>query len=86
MASRKVAPEYLEKVKLALHRSDYSSHNALAINLKIGRSTIKSFLKGESVHYLNFEEICKKLGLEWKEIAYQEPETPPIQNRDLFTL
>lgn len=75
--SRKVAPEYIKKVKSALQRNGYPSQKALAIEVGLAESTVKNFLNGLPVDYLNFVELCEKLNLDWQEIAYREPETQP---------
>ncbi|MBO3458802.1 ATP-binding protein [Aetokthonos hydrillicola Thurmond2011] len=85
--SLKVAPEYIQKVRSALQRNSYPSQKALAVDVGLSESTVKSFLSGKPVDYLNFVEICEKLGLDWRSIAYQEPETqliPPNENPSPF--
>ncbi|NES05619.1 MAG: hypothetical protein F6K22_24095 [Okeania sp. SIO2F4] len=74
MSSRslRVAPEYLEKVKSAVKHNNFPSQKALASELGFSRSTIYNFLHGKPVYFLNFTEICEKLGLDWQAIA----ETP----------
>ncbi len=75
MSSRslRVAPEYLEKVKSAVKRNNFPSQKALALELGLARSTVSNFLNGNPVDFLNFTEICEKLGLDWQAIA-QIPE------------
>ncbi|OUL34170.1 AAA family ATPase [Nostoc sp. T09] len=75
--SLRVAPEYIEKVKLALQRNGYPSQKSLANEVGISLSTIKNFLSGKPVDYLNFVELSGKLGLDWQEIASRELETQP---------
>ncbi|MEH2178029.1 ATP-binding protein [Nostoc sp.] len=75
--SLRVAPEYINKVKSAPQRNGYRSQQSLADELEISLSTVKKFLNGEPVDYQNFVEFSKKLGLEWQDIAYKEPETQP---------
>lgn len=86
--SLKVAPEYIQHVRSSLQRNGYPSQNALAMDLGLSLSTVKNFLSGKPVDYLNFLEICEKLGYEWQAIAYKEPdniETPnPPQNPSPF--
>lgn len=73
--SLRVAPEYINKVKSALQRNDYSSQARLAEDVQLSPSTVKSFLNGRPIDYDNFRELCTKLGLDRQEIAYKEPET-----------
>lgn len=75
--SLRVAPEYIEKVKSAPGRNGYPSQQSLATDIGFSLSTVKSFLTGKPVDYLNFVELSKKLGLESQDIAYKEPETQP---------
>ncbi|WP_017317082.1 ATP-binding protein [Mastigocladopsis repens] len=74
--SLRVAQEYIQKVKSSLQRSGYPSQKAFATEMGRSESTIKNFLRGEPVDYLNFVEFCEKLGLDWQEIADKnEPDT-----------
>ena len=77
--SLRAAPEFIAKVKSALPRNGYPSQNALAENVGVSLSTVKNFLSGKPIDYLNFVEICAKLGLDWQAIAYKEPEIQPPQ-------
>ena len=77
--SLKVASEYIQKVKSALQRNSYPSQKVLAENVEVSLSTVKNFLSGKPIDYLNFVEICEKLGLDWQAIAYKEPEIQPPQ-------
>ncbi len=62
--SLKVAPKYIEKIKSAVQRNGYPSQQALASEVGLSLSTVKSFLNGKPVDYLNFLEVSKKLGLD----------------------
>lgn len=75
--SLRVAPEYIEKVKSALRPNGYHSQQSLATDAELSLSTVKNFLNGEPVDYLNFLELTKKLGLDLQDIAYKESETQP---------
>lgn len=75
--SLRVAAEYIEKVKSAPGRNGYPSQQSLASDVGFSLSTVKSFLNGKPIDYLNFIEISTKLGFKWQEIAYKEPETQP---------
>ena len=67
--SLRVAPKYIDKLKLALVRNGFPTQQQLAENLGISRDTVSKFLTGKYVGILNFQEICRVLGLEWQEIA-----------------
>ncbi|MEP0857783.1 helix-turn-helix domain-containing protein [Trichocoleus sp. DQ-U1] len=82
--SLKVALEYIGRAKLAYKRSGFPSQQRLAEALGIHRETVSKFLNGKPISYLNFEEICQKLGLDLEEIAdfgTQEDESsePPVR-------
>lgn len=77
--SLRVAKECIQQVKSALQRNRYPSQNALAGDVGLSISTVKSFLSGKPVDYLNFVEISGKLGLDWQAIAFEEPESQPPQ-------
>ena len=67
--SLRVAPGCIEKVKLDVQRNGFPSQKALAIEVGLALSTVKNFLNGKPVDFLNFVEISEKLGLDWQEIA-----------------
>lgn len=67
--SLRVDPQFIKKVKSALQRNRFPSQKAFAIEMGLARSTVASFLNGKPVDYLNFVEICDKLGLDWQAIA-----------------
>ncbi|XWK86864.1 MAG: NB-ARC domain-containing protein [Phormidium sp.] len=67
--SLKVAPEYIETVKLAVKRSGFPSQSTLATDLGMARATVTKFLNGQPIDYFNFVEICEKLGLYWPDVA-----------------
>lgn len=80
--SLKVSPQYIQKAKSALQRNGYPSQKALAVDLGISLSTVKNFLGGKPVDYLNFVEICEKLGLDWKDISQINTQDEPIVKDD----
>ena len=67
--SLKVSLQYIDRVKQAVKRNGFPSQKALATELGLSLSTIKSFLNGRPVDYLNFVEIADKLGQNWQEIS-----------------
>jgi serine/threonine-protein kinase RsbW len=68
--SIRVAPEYIQQVKLALRRHAFPSQRALAKDLRISRSTTDKFFTGKAIDYQYFVEISERLGLDWEAIAY----------------
>lgn len=85
--SIKVAPECISRVRQAPQLNGYPSQKALATELGLGLSTVRNFLNGRPVDYLNFVEISEKLGLDWQKIACKEtppPENPPVKEPSPF--
>ena len=78
--SLRVAVEYIQQVKSALRRNGYPSQKAFATEIGLSLSTVKNFLSGKPVDYINFVEISEKLGLNWQEIADKEPEAQQNNN------
>ena len=70
--SLKVSPGCIKQVRSALGRNGFPSQKLLAEELEIGLSTVKNFLAGKPVDFLNFVEISEKLGLDWQTIADTE--------------
>ncbi len=66
--SLKASLKGIEQANKALTRNALGK-KALALELGIARSTVHNFFSGKPVDRLNFEEICKKLGLNWEKIV-----------------
>ena len=79
--SLKVDLQYKDRVTIALKRQGVPSQKALSIELGLARDTINKFFNCKPIDYLNFVEICHKLGLDWQEICYKE--LPP-DSAELF--
>jgi DNA-binding Xre family transcriptional regulator len=73
--SLRVQPAQLARVKLALQRNGFPSQRALAEEVGLSLATVSNFLTGKAVDFNTFEELCRQLGLEWKEIANLDFET-----------
>ncbi|MCP2731920.1 AAA-like domain-containing protein [Limnofasciculus baicalensis] len=56
-------------VKSSLLRNGFPSQKLLSEELGIAQSTVSNFLNGKPVDYVNFIEICRALGQEWRDIA-----------------
>lgn len=67
--SLKVSRRYIEQVKLAVKRNGFPRQRELADSLQLSLATVSNFLNGRPVDYLNFYELCQKLGQDLKEIA-----------------
>ncbi|MBW4423920.1 MAG: ATP-binding protein [Nostoc desertorum CM1-VF14] len=66
--SLKASLKGIEQANKALTRNALGK-KALALELGIARSTVHNFFSAKAVDRLNFEEICKRLGLDWKKIV-----------------
>ncbi|NET59671.1 MAG: hypothetical protein F6K47_27035 [Symploca sp. SIO2E6] len=80
--SLKVAPRCITRVKFAVQRNGFPSQKALAMETGLALSTVKKFLNGKPVDYLNFVEISEKLGLDRREITESERDTSLPQTWD----
>ena len=69
--SRRVAPEFIDKVKQAM-KSRFASQRNLANAIPCARDTVSNFLKGIPVSKDNFDAISEKLCLNPDAIAYIE--------------
>ncbi|MBD2302307.1 AAA-like domain-containing protein [Nostoc sp. FACHB-190] len=67
--SLRVQKNCLEKAKLALIRNGFPSQRSLAEDAGFALATVSNFLTGKPVDYVTFEELCRKLALDWREIA-----------------
>ena len=67
--SLKVSFDFIETVNMALTRNGYSSQRALARSAGLSLATVSNFLTGKPVSYANFEELCRRLNLDWREIT-----------------
>ncbi|NER40173.1 MAG: molecular chaperone Tir [Oscillatoria sp. SIO1A7] len=67
--SLKVRQDYISTVKSSLLRNGFPSQKILAEDLGISQSTVSNFLNGRPVDYINFQEICRVLAQEWRDVA-----------------
>jgi transcriptional regulator with XRE-family HTH domain len=67
--SLRVKQDCIDQVKLALRRNRFPSQRALAEDVGFALATVNNFLTGKPVDYKTFEELCRRLALEWSEIA-----------------
>jgi transcriptional regulator with XRE-family HTH domain len=78
--SLKVQQDCITKVKLALTRNGFPSQRSLAEDVGFALATVSNFLTGKPVDYTTFEELSRKLGLNWREISTLDLE---IADQDL---
>ena len=71
--------DHIDKVKIALTHNGYPNQRALANDTGLSLATISNFLTGKPVSYANFEELCRRLNLDWREITtnVEVISTPP---------
>ncbi len=74
----KASPDGIKKAATALSRNNLNK-TVLAKEVELSRSTVNKFFRGKPVDRINFEEICKKLGLDWQEIVAKPPNEPDPQ-------
>jgi transcriptional regulator with XRE-family HTH domain len=67
--SLRVKQDCIDQVKLALRRNRFPSQRALAEDAGFALATVSNFLTGRPVDYKTFEELCRRLALDWSEIA-----------------
>ena len=70
--SLRLCEKFIPTVKSSLLRNGFPSQKILAEELGISQSTVNSFLNGKPVDYVNFLELCRVLGQEWRDIANLE--------------
>lgn len=71
--------EGIAKAKQALTRNSLNQ-SALAKELELSRSTVTNFFRRIPIERSNFEDICRMLGLEWREIVDLSEQANPIAN------
>ena len=71
--------DHIDKVKIAPTQNGYPHQRALANDTGLSLATISNFLTGKPVSYANFEELCRRLNLDWQEITttVEVISTPP---------
>jgi DNA-binding Xre family transcriptional regulator len=67
--SLRVRENCIDRVKLALNRNGFPSQRSLAEDVGFALATVNKFLTGKAVDYTTFEELCRKLELDWREIS-----------------
>ncbi|HEY9613483.1 AAA-like domain-containing protein [Allocoleopsis sp.] len=77
--SLRVRLDYTPKIKSSLLRNGFPSQKVLAQHLNIAPSTVSNFLNSKPVDYLNFIELCRVLGQEWRDVADLEKLPHPEQ-------
>ena len=78
--SLRVSNDYIQQVNMAVGGNGYSGQRALAYDTGMSLTTISNFLTGKPVSYATFEELCRRLNLDWREITTNTEviSTPPL--------
>ncbi|MBD2144598.1 helix-turn-helix transcriptional regulator [Sphaerospermopsis sp. FACHB-1194] len=74
--SLRVHHDYIDKVKIAITLNGYPNQKALAHDTGLSPTTVSSFITGKPVDYTTFEELCRTLNLDWREIAITNEDVP----------
>lgn len=83
--SLRVQQYCLDKVKLALRHNGFPSQRSLSEDAGFALATVSNFLTGKPVDFATFEEICRRLDLDWREIANLELESPQTIGKNFQT-
>jgi DNA-binding Xre family transcriptional regulator len=77
--SLQVSAQGRQKADIALQK--FTSKRDLAANLGMSPTTVTNFFAGRPVKRREFHEICKKLKLNWQEVADlpQQDESEPVE-------
>jgi DNA-binding Xre family transcriptional regulator len=67
--SLRVKRDRIQTVKLAVRRNGFPSQRSLAEEVGFALATVSNFLTGKPVDFITFEELCRRLALEWKDVA-----------------
>jgi AAA-like domain len=67
--SLRVQQGCIDQVKLSLSRNGFPSQRSLSEDVGFALATVSNFVTGKPVDYTTFEELCRKLGLNWREIS-----------------
>jgi hypothetical protein len=78
----RVQQHCLNQVKLAVKKQGFSSQRSLAQEAEFSLSIVSNFLTGKPVEQATFAQICRRLCLDWQEIAALNFElTAPPQDK-----
>jgi AAA-like domain len=83
--SLRVQPDCIDRVKLALGRNGFPSQRSLAENVGFALATVSNFVTGKPVDYNTFEELCRRLGLDWQEISTLDTIVSSSKNVDKYS-
>ncbi len=79
--SLKIRHDCIDQVNVAVTRNGYPSQRSLAHDTGLALATVSKFLTGKAVNYASFEELCRRLNLDWREIS--TPHRHPTHPRNI---
>jgi WD40 repeat protein/transcriptional regulator with XRE-family HTH domain len=83
--SLKVRRNCFETVKTALRNRGFLSQRDLSEDVGTALSTVSKFMNGGAVDRAIFEDICLRLGLDWRDVAAPIGEEQPPSNNALIS-
>ena len=72
--SLRIHHNYINKAKLKIIQLGYRTQRALANDAGLCLTTVSNFLNGKPVDCATFEELCRRLSLDWQEISISNTE------------
>jgi hypothetical protein len=67
--SLRVQRDRLGQVKLALRRNSFPSQRSLAEEVGYALATVSNFLTGKPVDCGTFEELCRRMAPDWRDVS-----------------
>ena len=72
--SLRIHHNYINEIKSKIIQLGYRTQRALADDAGLCLTTVSNFLNGKPVDYATFEELCRRLSLDWQEISISNTE------------
>jgi GTPase SAR1 family protein len=72
--SLRIHHNYINEAKLRIIQLGYRTQRALANDAGLCLTTVSNFLNGKPVDCATFEELCRRLSLDWQEISISNTE------------
>ncbi|QEI43051.1 hypothetical protein BMF77_03667 [Dolichospermum sp. UHCC 0315A] len=72
--SLRINHNYINEIKSKIIQEGYRTQRALADDAGLCLTTVSNFLNGKPVDYATFEELCRRLSLDWQKISISNTE------------
>ncbi|MDB9436864.1 NB-ARC domain-containing protein [Dolichospermum lemmermannii CS-548] len=72
--SLRIHHNYINETKSKIIQKGYRTQRALADDAGLCLTTVSNFLNGKPVDYATFEELCRRLSLDWQKISISNTE------------